>query len=157
MGIRQAKKPMKSITEQLAQLTQIKNNLKLAIRSKGVTVLDTDGLAVYASKIAEISNLTVIHFNKNSTYTWEQAGVTIDMFNAIYNSSDDSNVLFHDDSDDTEYRVSDKTVSDAGSMISIQFNTTTPNLGKWLMISYNRGGYDYRVYSDVGLAGGGDF
>lgn len=148
---------MKTIAEQLIQLNQIKSDIKQAIRSKGVTVLDTDGLATYASKIAEISNLTVIHFNKNSTYTWEQAGVTMDMFNAIYNSSDDSNVLFHDDSDDTEYRVSDKTVSDAGSMISIQFNTTTPNLGKWLMIEYDRRGYNYWVLADTGLAGGGDF
>ena len=150
---------MKTISEQLIQLNQIKSDIRQAIISKGVQVAETDGLATYASKIAEISSLFVIHFNKNSTYTWEQAGVTMEIFNAIYNSSDDRGVLFHDDSDDTEYRVSDKTVSDAGSVISIQFNTMTPSIGTdaYLMISYVRQGFGYMVYLGAGLAAGGDF
>lgn len=150
---------MKTIAEQLIQLNQIKEDIRQAIISKGVQVAETDGLAVYASKIAEISNLFIIHFNKNSDYNWEQAGVTIDMFNAIYNSSDDRGVLFHDDSDNAEYHVSDKTVSDAGSVISIQFNTITPSIGTdaYLMISYDKRGFAYMVYLGAGLAGGGDF
>lgn len=152
---------MKTIAEQLIQLNQIKSDIRQAIISKGVQVAETDGLATYASKIAEISNLFIIHFNKNSDYTWEQAGVTMDMFNAIYNSSDDRGVLFHDDSDGTDYRVSDKSVSDAGSVISIQFNTMTPSIGTdaYLMISYDRNRFDYynMVYLGAGLSGGGDF
>lgn len=46
---------MKTIAEQLIQLNQIKSDMRQAIISKGVQVAETDGLAVYASKIAAIN------------------------------------------------------------------------------------------------------
>ena len=46
---------MKTIAEQLIQLNQIKSDIRQAIISKGVQVAETDGLAVYASKIAAIN------------------------------------------------------------------------------------------------------
>lgn len=46
---------MKTISEQLIQLNQIKSNIKQAIIDKGVSVSDSDGFATYANKISAIS------------------------------------------------------------------------------------------------------
>lgn len=61
---------MSTIAEQLAELAQVKADIKAAIIDKGVAVSDSDAFSTYATKIGQISGgggvvLPVTAFSSN--------------------------------------------------------------------------------------------